>query len=85
MNNKCANNFNESEIIASDEKFKILHEKKGIKLSGWEKHINLIVVPVSINICVNSKKLKIDFIKYCKISIRTVIKNQRLSILINYL
>jgi hypothetical protein len=66
MNNKCANNFNESEIIALDEKFKILHEKKGIKLSGWEKHINLIVVPVSINICVNSKKLKIDFIKYCK-------------------
>lgn len=66
MNKKCKNDFMELKIIENEEKFLILHEKKGIKLSGWEKHINLIVIPVSINIFVNSKKIKIDFIKYCK-------------------
>jgi hypothetical protein len=48
------------------EKFKNLHERKGYKLINWDKHIDLIVVPVTINICINSLKYKIDFIKYSK-------------------
>jgi len=59
-------------ILANAEKFKILHQKKGVKLINWEKYMNYVVIPVTINICVNSKKYKIDFVRYSKYIIDTL-------------
>jgi hypothetical protein len=53
-------------VLKNKEIFKILHEKKGIKITNPEGQKNLIIVPVTINICINSKKYKIDFLKYSK-------------------
>jgi hypothetical protein len=74
MSNKkeCMKDTDNKLILNNIEKFKILHQKKGIKLINWEKHINYIVVPVTINICINSKKYKIDFVKYSKYIVDTL-------------
>lgn len=68
MSNKreCMKDTDNRLILNNIEKFKILQQKKGIRLLNWEKNIDYIIVPVTINICVNSKKYKIDFIKYSK-------------------
>ena len=69
---ECMKDTDNKLILSNAEKFKILHQKKGISLINWEKHINYIVIPVTINICVNSKKYKIDFVKYSKYMIDTL-------------
>ena len=70
--NKCMEDSDIKLVLKNAEKFKILHEKKGIKLINWESHLRQIIVPVTINICINSKKYKIDFIKYSKYIIDTL-------------
>jgi hypothetical protein len=64
--NKCMTEEDVKLVMKNAEKFEILRQKKSAKLINWEKNIGLIIVPVTINICVNSKKYKIDFIKYAK-------------------
>lgn len=59
-------------ILKNADKFKILHETKGNKLLSWNKHIDFIIIPVTINICVNSLKYRIDFLKYSKHMIDTL-------------
>ena len=59
-------------ILKNVEKFKILHQKRDFKLMSLNKHMDLVIVPVTINICINSLKYKIDFIKYAKYIIDTL-------------
>lgn len=63
----CIKDINNKLIIDNANIFEKLHLQNSIKLLNWYLHINdLIIIPVTINICVNTKKLKINFIKYCK-------------------
>ena len=63
---ECMKDIDNKLILKNIKKFNILHQKKGIKLLNWEKNVELIIIPVTINICVNSQKYKIDFVKYSK-------------------
>lgn len=53
-------------IVENRENFKILHQKKNHKVSKLEKNIDIIIIPTTINVCINTIKHKIDFIKYAK-------------------
>jgi hypothetical protein len=68
MNEKkeCTKDIDNKLIIKNIEKFKILRQKKSLKLSNWDKYNDLVIVPVTINICINTFKYKIDFLKYSK-------------------
>jgi hypothetical protein len=63
---ECVEENDNNLILNNANIFKVLRERKGHKLSNWNRHIDLIIVPVTINICINSIKYKIDFIKYSK-------------------
>jgi hypothetical protein len=63
---KCMEDNDIKLVLKNADKIKILHQKKGIKLINWSSSTRQIIVPVTINVCVNSKKYKIDFIKYSK-------------------
>jgi len=63
----CVKDIDNDFIINNSKKFELLHQKKGIKLIDWETHIDdMIIIPVTINIYLDSNKLKINFIKYAK-------------------
>jgi hypothetical protein len=67
---KCVNDMYDNELLNNNsDKINLIHQKKGVKLSDWENHIDhidQIIVPVTINVCLNSKKYQIDFVKYSK-------------------
>ena len=61
MKKPCVKDIDNDFIINNAEKFKIIHQKKGIKLIEWESHINdLVIIPVTINVYLDSNKLKIN-------------------------
>ena len=61
----CIRDIDNDFIIKNAKKFELLHQRKGAKLIKWESYVNdLIIIPVTINICLDSKDIKINFIKY---------------------
>ncbi len=64
MRNKCNNECNNSLILKNKNIFKKIHKNKSISKINFDN--NLILIPVTINICLTKEKYKIDFIKYSK-------------------
>ncbi len=62
----CMEDIDNKLILKNIEKFKIIQQEKGIKISIWNKQIETIIVPVTINICIDTFRYKIDFLRYCK-------------------
>lgn len=69
---ECIKDNDNNLILKNIDEFNKLHNRKGYKLSNWNKYIDTIVIPTTINICVNSSKYKIDFIRYSKYIIDTL-------------
>jgi len=62
----CMEDIDNKLILKNIDKFKIIQQEKGIKISSWNKQIETIIVPVTINICIDTFNYKIDFLRYCK-------------------
>jgi hypothetical protein len=58
--------MNERQQKDNDNKLVLKNSIKFKNIKIWDGHYKFIIVPVTINICVNTLKYKIDFIKYCK-------------------
>jgi hypothetical protein len=72
MKNKCNDECNNSLILKNKKIFKKMHKNKSISKINFDFNNNLIIIPVTINICLSKEKYKIDFIKYSKYIIDTL-------------
>jgi hypothetical protein len=76
MFNKCNDDYNNL-IIKNKKIFKKIHNRKSIPsqyLANYDfsNDENIIIIPVTINICLTKEKYKIDFVKYSKYIIDTL-------------
>jgi len=72
MNHNCNDDKYNKLIKKNKHIFEKMHNKKSISIMNFDYSNNLIIVPVSINICLTKDKYKIDFIKYAKYIIKTL-------------
>jgi hypothetical protein len=71
MINKCDDNIDNNLIIKNKQIFKNLHKKNYINYYKLDFD-DLIIIPVTINICLSISKYNFDFIKYSKYIIDTL-------------
>jgi hypothetical protein len=70
----CNDDYTNNLVIKNKKIFKKIHKKKSYSNlnNNFDYNNNLIIVPVTINICLSKDKFKIDFIKYSKYIIDTL-------------